>query len=302
MRDALDECLHLVDAYGSTQASLGVLGRSQECAAPAHLAPDITPASILVADDESGSEDRIRRMKTTVRKGWEKAVAGCKGYVWTFEPNPKTVRAELKAELQSQGVKMTERGIDVLIEMTGSNLSRALGEVEKLSLFVGQDRNIGEGDVRDLVLPSREWNVFEMVNSIVAGNVGEALRQLRILITNNQKAEAAAFQSILPQLSRQLRLLWQARICLDAGCDLANPPESVLAQMPEKPSIAKEPPFRQAALSRTAGKLTQPRLRRCFAILSDTDARLKGALPGFSSVDTLERMVLDLSQAITGRA
>jgi DNA polymerase III subunit delta len=257
---------------------------------------------ILVADDESGSEERVRRMKTTVRKGWEKVVGAQGGFIWTFEPNPKTVRTELKAELSSLGIKMTERAIDVLIEMTGSNLSRALGEIEKLALFVGNDRNIGEGDVRDLVLPSREWNVFEMVNSIVAGNVGEALKQLRILITNNQKAESAAFQSILPQLSRQMRLLWQARICLDAGCDMSDPSPSVLAQIPEKPNITKEPPFRQAALSRTAGKLTQPRLRRCFTILSDTDARLKGALPGFSSVDTLERMVLDLSQAISGRA
>jgi hypothetical protein len=38
------------------------------------------------------------------------------------------------------------------------------------------------------------------------------------------------------------------------------------------------------------------RLNRCFTILADTDARLKGALDSFSSVETLERMVLEMAQ------
>jgi DNA polymerase-3 subunit delta len=257
---------------------------------------------ILVADEESGSEDRVRRMKTTVRKGWERAVTERGGFIWAFEPNPKTVRAELKVELQNRGIAITEKAIDVLIEMTGSNLSRAMGELEKLNLFVGPERSIGEADVRDLVLPSRDWNVFEMVTAISAGNVAEALRQLRILITNSQKAEAAAFQNILPMLSRQLRLLWQARICLDAKCDVANPTPEIARLINTKPDISKEAPYRQAALTRAAAKLTLPRLRRGFAILSDTDARLKGALPAFSGIDTLERMVLELSHVISGRA
>lgn len=258
-----------------------------------------TSLLILVADDEGGSDDRVQRMKTA-RKAWEKAVTTAGGSVVNCDANPKGTRLAIKKRVADMGVSMSDRAIDTLVEMTGESLSRALDELEKLVLFVGAGRQIRESDVRDVVVPSREWNVFKMVDATLGGDVGEALRQLRILIGSNSKAEETAIGRILPIVSRQLRFLWQGRLCVDAGCSPASPPESIRAMFPDKPNLSSEQPYRQGAVMTVARRIPLTKIERCFTILADTDARLKGALDAFSGIETLERMVLEMA-ALAGR-
>lgn len=253
---------------------------------------------VLVGDEESGSEDRIQRLKTTVRKGWEKVVTGAKGQVCAFEPDAAWTREEIKRLAQQSGKSVSDRAVDTLVEMVGGSLGRSQDELEKLILYTGNAAGITESDVRNLVIPSREWNVFKMVDAILAGAVPEALRQLQILVGSAAKAEDAAISRILPNVSRQLRLLWQARICVESKCSPGNATPQILAQFPEKPNLAKEPPYRQSSVMQTAKRVSFSQLQRCFGIVSDTDARLKGALDAFSGIDTLERMVLDLAEAV----
>lgn len=252
---------------------------------------------ILVADDESGSDDKQSKLKTADRN-WRKAVDKAGGAVFEAKNDPKRTKDEVKKRLDSTGKTMSDRALDVLVEMCGGSLSRALDEMEKLSIFVGNQGQIRENDVRAIVIPSRDWNVFRMVDSIVAGDVGEALRQLRILIGSAQKAENAAHAQIVPMVSRALRLLWQARVCVDAGVSPGNAPPSVLAMFPEKPNLAAEQPYRQGPLLNNARKVSLPRIERAMSILSDTDARLKGSLSAFTAVETLERMVLEMADAL----
>jgi len=249
---------------------------------------------ILVADDEGGSDEKKAR---SPRKAWEKLVTTGGGAVVSCDSNPKEIKDEVKRRAIQMGRPLTEKALDILLEMTGSSLSRALDELNKINLFVTSQGNVTEADVRRVAVPSREWNVFRLVDSVFNDNVGEALSQLRILVGSANKAEDAAFSRILPMVSRQLRFLWQARLCIDAKCAPGNPTDAVRAMFPSKPDISAEPPYRQSALMKTAQRLTLPRLERCFAILSDTDARLKGILDAYTSVETLERMVLDMTAA-----
>ena len=210
-------------------------------------------------------------------------------------------RQEVAARLGTTGKAMSGQAVDVLVEMCGNSLSRALDELEKLVIYVGDQPQIRESDVRTIVLPSREWNVFHMVDAITSGNVGEALRQLRILVGSSRKAEDAAFSQIIPQVSRALRLLWQGRVCVDAGASPGNAPDSVRALFPERPNLASESPYRQSAVMNTARRVTLQRVERAMAILSDTDARLKGALDAFTPLETLERMVLEMAEVLSPR-
>lgn len=256
---------------------------------------------ILVADDEGGSEDRVQRMKTTVRRGWEKAVTAGGGLVMAFDPDPKRAKEAIKREAAATGKKMSDRGLDALVEMTGGSLSRAVDEMEKLVLYVGDAEQIRESDVHAVVVASREWNVFRMVDAIVSNDVGEALRQLRVLVSNNTKAEDAAYRQILPQVSRQLRLIWQGRLCVDARCSPADAPASVRSMFPEKPNLAKEQPYRQSAVMAAARRISLKRLARCLAVLADTDARLKGSLDAYTPLETLERMILEMAAVLSAK-
>lgn len=257
-----------------------------------------TALLILVADEETGSDDKIQRLKTTVRKAWEKAVQAGDGLVQAFDPDPAAAKEEVKKALQDAGKTMTDRATDALLEMTGANLGRTLDELEKLTLYVGTQTQITEADIWAVVVPSREWNVFKMVDSIAAGAVPEALRQLRNLLGSSSRLEEATYMRILPAVGRHLRLLWQARVCVEAGCGPGNAPSNVRAMLPDKPNLLTESPYKQNSLMQSARRADLPRIRRCFQVLCDTDSRMKGSLDAFSSIDTLERMVLEMAEAL----
>lgn len=258
-----------------------------------------TALVILVADDEGGDDNKQNRLKT-LRKNWAKAIKDAGGAVFLFEPDARAVREELKRSLTKSGKSMTEQAIGALIEMTGGSYSRAIDELQKLELYVGDQPQIRESDVRRLVVASREWNVYKMVDAVFFGQMPDALAQLRVLIGSQTKPEDAAFSRILPTISRHLRLLWQARACVEAKCSNPNfAPEALARVFPEKHSIAKEQPYRLGSLMNTASRLQFKQIEQCFAIVADTDARLKGGLSAFSSLDTLERMLLEMSAAVT---
>jgi hypothetical protein len=110
----------------------------------------------------------------------------------------------------------------------------------------------------------------------------EALRQLRILVGSPSRAEDAAFRSILPNVGRTLRLVWQARLCLDEGVSPDGAPDEVRRLFPPKPNLAAEKPFVQGKVMRLARTVNLASLTRCLAVLSEADARLKGILPGLA--------------------
>jgi DNA polymerase-3 subunit delta len=252
---------------------------------------------VLVADEESGSEDRASKFKTNDRN-WRKAVEKAGGLVLEVKSDPKRTKDEVRRRVNAAGKSMSERAAESLVEMCGGSLSRSVDELDKLLIYVGNASAIQEDDVRTIVVASRDWNVFRMVDSITSGEVGEALRQLRVLMGSSPKAESAAHAQIVPMVARAMRLLWQARVCLDVGVSPGDAPPEVRRVFPEKPNLASEAPYRQSALLSSARRVSLDRVERAMGILSDTDARLKGALDSFNSLDTLERMVLEMAETL----
>lgn len=256
-----------------------------------------TALIILVADEEGGDDNRQRHF-SSLRGQWEKAVKAVGGHVEEFKTDPKQLVESIRQEANRLGKKMSPKAGETLVEMCGANLSRALDELEKLSLYVGNADAISETDVRNVALPSREWNVFRMVDAAITGDGGEALRQLRILVGSATKAEDAAFGRILPTLHRQLRLIWQARMMIEAKVDPESPPESFVAQLPENPSLLKQAPFVRGKAMRAARNASFNQLSQCLQIMCDADARLKGMLPSYSGMETLEQMLLKMVEVL----
>jgi DNA polymerase III subunit delta len=256
---------------------------------------------ILVADDESGDDSKQMRLKT-VRSNWQKTVTAAGGHVAPLVADARQLQETLRKQAQAAEKTLSPAAAQLLAEMCGSSLSRSMSELEKLILYIGDEPAVRENHVRAVVMPSREWNVFRLVDAALGGEVAEALRQLRILVGSPSKAEDAAFRSILPNVGRTLRLVWQARLCLDAGVAPENAPDEVRRLFPPKPNLAAEKPFVQGKVMRLARTVDLDSLTRCLAILSEADARLKGILPGFSAMETLERMVLEMADVVRRRA
>jgi len=250
---------------------------------------------ILVADDENGDEDRQRRLKSW-RNAWEKLVTKSGGNVIKCDVNPKEVKDLVRSEVAKADKRITDQALETLTEMSAGNASRALEELPKLISYVEPEKTIQESDVREVVMASREWNVFKLVDSVVDGDVGESLRQLRILVGSPQKAEDAAFRNILPQLSRMLRLIWQARVCVDAGVQPASANDHVKSAFLSKPNLLGEQEFVRGKALRAARRMTLDQVGEMLQILSDADAGMKGMLASFSAMETLEQTVLKMAE------
>src|SRR5262249_2384341 len=111
-----------------------------------------TALLILVADDESGDDSKQMRYKT-LRTNWEKAVNKAGGYMEDFEGESRDVPKAGRAGAEVLGKKLSDPAIDALVEMTGFSISRAIEELEKLAIFVGDTAEIRESDVRTVVVP-----------------------------------------------------------------------------------------------------------------------------------------------------
>lgn len=261
--------------------------------------PD-TARLILVADEEPGGEDKARRLKS-ISEAWAKLVKAEGGSVLDCNFDPRRITETLRSEAQRVGKTLTAQGANLLAEYVGGNLSVAIAELEKLALYTGERSQIKEQDILDVVSASREWKVFQMIDAAVAGNTAVALRELRVLLGGSRRADEAAQRNILPLLSRQFRLLWQARVCIEANVQPTSAPDSVASMLLKKPNLATENFARDRAMA-GARKMTLSQIHACLQALCDADARLKGALPGYSANETLERLVLGIVDIVQGRA
>lgn len=254
-----------------------------------------TARLILVADEESGGDDKQRRLGT-LHKNWDALVKKLKGASLIASSDSKQTPNLIRDEAKALGKQMSMPAANLLVEITGGSLTRCLEEIEKLAAYVGDRDTIKESDIRLVATPSREWNVYNMVDAAIAGNTGDAIRQLRILTESATKADEAAQRAILPALIRQFRLIWQARVAIEGGGIGV-----VREQFPDRPSLATEAHWSSDRAMRNAKKLTRHQIQICFQLIADADSRLKGALPAYTAMETLERLLLGIVDTIQGR-
>lgn len=255
---------------------------------------------LLVADTEGGDENRQRQFGARLKK-WEAEVKRVGGFSYVAHVDESAFGEFIRQEAKALGKTVTPAAVLALQEMTGGSLSAALEELEKLSLFVGSASQITDRDVRAIVLPAREWNVFKLTDAILRGRAGEALEQLKVLVGTGQKIEGPAYSSVLPMLSRQFKLLWQAKAFLDAKASLTSPPSGLVELLPAKTSLLAQKAYPQRLAMESAAHVDFDQLRRCFEVLATAEARMKGLLPLFQAADALEQMILEMTSTFAGR-
>ncbi|MBS1716213.1 MAG: DNA polymerase III subunit delta [Armatimonadetes bacterium] len=261
------------------------------------LSPDklkALPASsmlILVADEEASDSNRE---KGGSKGKWEALVDQGGGYVSKLSTPPGAASQQLKAEATRLGKQITPRALDLLLDMTGGNLTRGLDELDKLALLVGTGSQIREEDVRMVAVPSREWRVFTLVDEVLDRNIAGAFTQLQILL-EGAKSDDAVFSSLIPTFHWTLRMLFQAVTLKEAGLTLSKISEEDASKLPTKNNLQKAHPFVAKKMERMAARLTSHRAAKLLKILGDADARMRGAETKYSTAETLERMTLEMA-------
>jgi len=138
---------------------------------------------------------------------------------------------------------------ELLVEWIGNDLSVLNGEVEKLSLFVGERETITASDVSAMVTASAGPAAFALTNALTAGDAAAALKALAGMLT----ARGEEFRT-LGMIASHLRRLLRAQQLAVRGADPAA------ALNPRMPYHAKQAFF--AALSRRPLRVLQEDFRR----------------------------------------
>lgn len=114
--------------------------------------------------------------------------------------------------LKPSGKKISAQAVNTLVFMAGRDLTRLSGELDKLTSYIEDRSEITESDVREIVSASLEYNVFELLNRLLEGNIGEAQKMTNSLLQGGQTSVG-----VIAMLTRQLRQLTHMRLAIDSG-------------------------------------------------------------------------------------
>ena len=121
----------------------------------------------------------------------------------------------LKSRLKKDKKTITSQAAQMLIFMTGHELTRLSGEADKLAAYVGDRSEINEQDVQAVVTPGVESNVFMMIDELMAKNAKHAYEILNAMLDAGE-----SHIRILAAITRQLRLLTHVKMLKDEKLSL----------------------------------------------------------------------------------
>lgn len=119
----------------------------------------------------------------------------------------KRMSKELNLQIDAQACTYLQ-------QIVGNKLRDLYGELEKLRIRYGESR-VGMDEVKGLVIHSRIYSIFELMDKISERNPAVSLGILKRYL-EEEDPRAAPLQ-IMGMLNRQIRLLLQTKVILDQG-------------------------------------------------------------------------------------
>lgn len=257
------------------------------------LPKNVNPASAVVfvagetGEAKKGSDDGAtktnQRAAAVVRR--LDTLAKSLGVIRKFDPLKPPEAARWLAEATRHiGKAMDTAARTELLARVGPALGALQMELEKLAAFAGTRPAITVDDVRSVVSESTEFTIFNLTDAVGAGNVAAALRALHGLRANNEPA-----LRILPMLTRQYRLVWQAK--------MMSEDRSAADRLPKDLNLLSQSDWQREKFARQARTMTWERLRRGLRLMLQTDLALKGVEgPAPDEDEALEKLVVELGR------
>jgi DNA polymerase-3 subunit delta len=109
--------------------------------------------------------------------------------------------------------KLSKEAAELLIELTGDDLGRLYGEIDKLALFAGEQKTITAEHVESLIGHNRLFNAFAVIDAVTAGNVAQAVDRLRTMFAEDKSAE----YTVVGAFAFHFRRMFKAKVMLEEG-------------------------------------------------------------------------------------
>lgn len=131
---------------------------------------------------------------------------------------PETSRFLAQQLAKQHGLRLAGAELAALLDAVAGDATRLAAEIEKLSLFVGAERNVTAEDLRSLVPNAAQSTIFALVNALGKRDRAAALQSLDILIREGEYLPLA-----LTFLNTQFRLALAAKEARIASAQQAVP-------------------------------------------------------------------------------
>ncbi|MGD9496337.1 MAG: DNA polymerase III subunit delta [Armatimonadota bacterium] len=240
------------------------------------------------------------------RRGWGPPVAAdlrkvvqARGQVVGVSvPRSEQMPRWVAAEMQTLGKRITHSAAQTLCETAGTDLDRLLREIEKLAAYVGVREEVTDADVREVSAHVSAADVFKLMDAIGARDAAAALTMLDGVLPEHAKRDECI--RFVGMVTRQLRLIWQARYlrqCHVSLAELRDLPPEVARRLPEHHSFleaVKGKDWLAEGLTRQAARFSDGQLARALDRVYQADLALKGAGGKLDHRTVVELLIADL--------
>lgn len=166
----------------------------------------------------------------------------------------------VKGWLHNRKYKIEEEAAELLVEYTGSDLSKVANELEKLIINKQAGATINADDIEREVGISKEYNVFELANSLMHKNRSKAYQITNYFIANPKGNPLVLVLGTLQSTFTKVYLTVQQKHADDK----------------ELASLLKVNPFFIKDYKNAARNYTNKKLEEIFYTLEEYDLRSKG--------------------------
>lgn len=211
--------------------------------------PSDTSITIFIAPYEKLDE---RKKVTKLMK--DRAV-----YLLAETPKENDLMVWVQNEVSQQKKTIDQDAASKLIELVGMDMLHLQSEIEKLSLYLGDENTITQALVEEMVAKTLEQDAFKMLNAFLHRDVSSALTIYHDLI--RQKQEPIALVALL---ASQIRLMSNVYYLLKKGYHS----QQIAKQL-------KVNPYRVKRIVEDRRKISEDSLLKALFGLSEVDYQLK---------------------------
>ena len=105
---------------------------------------------------------------------------------------------------QKRKLEFEDDALDLFVLLTGGDTRQIDNELEKIDIFLGEERRVKVDQVRELVPLSRAGVIFELGNALAARDLELALTLVRRLLDQGERAVGILLVAILPTIRNLL--------------------------------------------------------------------------------------------------
>jgi len=110
----------------------------------------------------------------------------------------------VRARATKRKLQFDEDALELFVLLTGGDTRQIDNELEKIDIFLGQDRHVTSEQVRELVPLSRAGVIFELGNALAVRDLERALKLVRRLLDQGETAIGILLVTILPTVRNLL--------------------------------------------------------------------------------------------------